>query len=110
VGSLLNVVIPRVPQGRSVVHPGSACPRCGKPIAWFDNIPLLSYALLRARCRNCGEPISLRYPLADPLTGLLFVLAAWELGGAFTSWLASHSSPRSSQSPPSTWIASSSRM
>lgn len=80
VGSFLNVVIARVPQGRSVVYPGSACPRCGKPIAWFDNIPLLSYALLRARCRNCGEPISLRYPLVELLTGLLFVLAAWELG------------------------------
>jgi len=80
VGSFLNVVIARVPQGRSVVRPGSACPRCGKPIAWFDNIPLLSYAVLRARCRHCGEPISLRYPLVELVTGLLFVLAAWELG------------------------------
>jgi len=80
VGSFLNVVIARVPQGRSVVHPGSACPRCGKAIAWFDNIPVVSYVLLRARCRQCGEPISLRYPLVELLTGLLFVLAAWELG------------------------------
>jgi leader peptidase (prepilin peptidase) / N-methyltransferase len=80
VGSFLNVVIARVPQGRSVVHPGSACPRCGQPIAWFDNIPLLSYVVLRARCRHCKEPISLRYPLVELLTGLLFVLTAWELG------------------------------
>jgi len=63
-----------------VVHPGSACPRCGNPIAWFDNIPLVSYVLLRARCRQCSEPISLRYPLVELLTGLLFVLTAWELG------------------------------
>ena len=80
VGSFLNVVIARVPEGRSIVHPGSACPRCGKGIAWFDNIPLISYALLRARCRHCGLPISLRYPLVELLTGLLFVLAAWQLG------------------------------
>ena len=80
VGSFLNVVIARVPKGRSIVHPGSACPRCGKPIAWFDNVPLLSYVLLRARCRHCREPISLRYPLVELVTGLLFVLAAWELG------------------------------
>jgi leader peptidase (prepilin peptidase) / N-methyltransferase len=80
VGSFLNVVIARVPERRSIVSPGSACPRCGKPIAWFDNVPLLSYALLRARCRHCDEPISLRYPLVELLTGLLFVLAVSELG------------------------------
>ncbi len=80
VGSFLNVVIARVPEGRSIVTPGSACPRCGAGIQWYDNIPLLSYALLRARCRRCGEPISIRYPLVELVTGLLFVLAGWQLG------------------------------
>ena len=79
-GSFLNVVIARVPEGRSVVSPRSACPRCGAEIEWYDNVPLVSYALLRARCRRCGEPISLRYPIVELLTGLLFVLAGWQLG------------------------------
>ena len=80
VGSFLNVVIARVPEGRSVVSPGSACPRCKAEIQWFDNVPLVSYALLRARCRHCGEPISIRYPLVELVTGLLFVLAGWQAG------------------------------
>jgi leader peptidase (prepilin peptidase)/N-methyltransferase len=80
VGSFLNVVIARVPEGRSIVGPGSACPRCSTPIAWYDNVPLLSFALLRARCRKCGEPISWRYPVVELVTGLLFVLALVERG------------------------------
>jgi leader peptidase (prepilin peptidase) / N-methyltransferase len=80
VGSFLNVVIARVPEGRSIVSPGSACPLCGGPIMWFDNIPLVSYALLRGRCRRCGAPISPRYPIVELVTGLLFVLAGWERG------------------------------
>jgi leader peptidase (prepilin peptidase) / N-methyltransferase len=80
VGSFLNVVIARVPEGRSVVSPRSACPRCGAEIQWYDNVPLVSYALLRARCRRCGEPISMRYPIVELLTGLLFVLAGWQMG------------------------------
>lgn len=80
VGSFLNVVIARVPEGRSIVGPGSACPRCSTPIAWYDNVPLLSFALLRARCRKCGEPISWRYPVVELVTGLLFVLALAERG------------------------------
>ena len=79
-GSFLNVVIARVPEGRSIVGPGSACPRCSTPIAWYDNVPLLSFALLRARCRKCGEPISWRYPVVELVTGLLFVLAMAERG------------------------------
>ncbi len=79
-GSFLNVVIARVPEGRSIVGPGSACPRCSTPIAWYDNVPLLSFALLRARCRKCGEPISWRYPVVELVTGLLFVLALAERG------------------------------
>lgn len=75
VGSFLNVVIARVPAGRSIVHPGSACPACGKPIAWYDNLPVLSYVLLRGRCRACREPISWRYPTVEIVCGVLFVLA-----------------------------------
>lgn len=75
VGSFLNVVIARVPEGRSIVFPGSACPRCGKPIAWYDNLPVLSYALLRGRCRTCQGAISWRYPAVELACGLLFVLA-----------------------------------
>ena len=72
IGSFANVVIARLPAGQSVVSPPSRCPKCLTGIRWYDNIPLLSYALLRARCRNCGEPISLRYPAVELLTGLLF--------------------------------------
>jgi leader peptidase (prepilin peptidase)/N-methyltransferase len=73
VGSFLNVVIARIPKGQSIVSPGSRCPRCGNPIAWFDNVPILSWLLLRARCRKCGLSISVRYPLVELLTGLLAV-------------------------------------
>src|SRR5436190_14663931 len=73
VGSFLNVVIARVPKGQSIVSPGSRCPRCGSPIAWYDNLPILSFILLRARCRKCGLPISPRYPLVELLTGVLAV-------------------------------------
>ncbi|MFO0583143.1 MAG: prepilin peptidase [Anaeromyxobacter sp.] len=64
-GSFLNVVIARVPLGQSVVSPRSRCPRCGTPIAWYDNLPIVSWALLRARCRACRAPISVRYPLVE---------------------------------------------
>jgi len=80
VGSFLNVVIARVPAGRSIVSPRSACPRCATPIAWYDNIPLLSFVLLRARCRKCKEPISWRYPVVELVTGLLSVWALAERG------------------------------
>jgi leader peptidase (prepilin peptidase)/N-methyltransferase len=80
VGSFLNVVIARVPEGRSVVSPRSSCPRCGAEIPWYDNVPLISYAMLRARCRHCGEPISIRYPIVELVTGLLFALAGWHFG------------------------------
>jgi leader peptidase (prepilin peptidase) / N-methyltransferase len=73
VGSFLNVVIARTPKGQSIVSPGSRCPRCGNRIAWFDNIPIVSWLLLRARCRRCGLSISARYPLVELLTGLLAV-------------------------------------
>jgi leader peptidase (prepilin peptidase) / N-methyltransferase len=71
VGSFLNVCIHRIPQSRSIVHPGSACPACGAGIRFFDNLPVLSYILLNGRCRNCKTRISPRYPLVEILTGLL---------------------------------------
>jgi leader peptidase (prepilin peptidase)/N-methyltransferase len=76
VGSFLNVVIARVPAGQSIVHPRSRCPHCGHALAWFENIPLLSWLVLGARCRGCRAPISMRYPAVELLTGLLF-FACW---------------------------------
>ena len=80
VGSFLNVVIYRVPHRESVVWPASHCPHCGEPIRPGDNLPLISYLLLRGRCRNCKEPISARYPAVEATTGLLFGTAAYEFG------------------------------
>ena len=72
IGSFLNVVIRRVPRGESIVFPGSRCPACGNPIRSIDNIPLISYLLLRGRCHNCDMRISLVYPTVEFLTGLIF--------------------------------------
>lgn len=80
VGSFLNVCIYRWPLDLSVVRPRSFCPACEKPIAWFDNIPLLSYAMLRGRCRNCGAHIPIRYPLVELLTAASFFATFWFLG------------------------------
>jgi len=81
IGSFLNVVIYRVPNGRSIVSPPSACPHCGHEIAWYDNVPVVSWLILRAKCRNCGAPISARYPLVELGTGVAFGLVAWHFGG-----------------------------
>jgi leader peptidase (prepilin peptidase)/N-methyltransferase len=70
-GSFLNVVAARVPLRRSVVHPGSACMSCATPIAWYDNLPIVSYLFLRGRCRSCGETIPWKYPLVEFLTAVL---------------------------------------
>ncbi len=70
-GSFLNVVAARLPEGRSLVHPPSSCLSCGTRVAWYDNVPLLSYALLRGRCRSCAAPIGARYVLVEVLTALL---------------------------------------
>jgi len=70
VGSFLNVCIYRLPDGKSIVHPGSMCPRCGTAIRFYDNIPVLSYLWLRGRCRHCAAPIALRYPIVELLGGL----------------------------------------
>lgn len=86
VGSFLNVVIARVPEGRSVVHPPSACPSCASPIAPYDNIPVISWVILRGRCRQCAEPISVRYPMVETGTGAAWVvvaIAGWTLGAAW---------------------------
>jgi len=80
VGSFLNVVIYRVPLRRSVAWPASHCPACGEPIKPKDNVPLLSYLLLRGRCRNCKARIAARYPAVEALGGLLFAAAAYEFG------------------------------
>ncbi len=73
VGSFLNVVIARVPEGESVVSPRSRCPKCGTQIAWYDNIPVVSWLLLLARCRSCKAPISARYPLIETLVGVMAI-------------------------------------
>jgi leader peptidase (prepilin peptidase)/N-methyltransferase len=102
IGSFLNVVIHRLPimmergwqaecaelaggpaptfEPLSLVKPRSRCPQCGRPIRALENIPIISYLLLRARCPGCGKPISVRYPLVEAVTGLLFGYAAWRFG------------------------------
>jgi leader peptidase (prepilin peptidase)/N-methyltransferase len=79
-GSFLNVVAARVPLRRSVVKPRSACMSCGNELAWYDNIPLASYVLLRGRCRNCGTHIPARYPLVELVTALLIAGCVWKFG------------------------------
>lgn len=73
VGSFLNVCIYRIPKKISVITPASFCPKCNNPIRWYDNIPIVSYLFLKGRCRKCAKPISLRYPLVELITGLLFL-------------------------------------
>ncbi len=84
IGSFLNVVIHRVPLHQSVVRPPSACPSCQSRIAPFDNIPLLSWLVLRGRCRSCSAAISARYPAVEALTALVFVATALRFGWSAT--------------------------
>lgn len=80
IGSFLNVVVWRVPRDESVVRPASHCPRCGHAVRSRDNIPVVSWLLLRGRCRDCGEPISARYPAVELGTAMAFGLVGWWLG------------------------------
>ena len=89
IGSFLNVVIARLPQGRSLWAPRSACPQCGNPIAWYDNVPLISFAALRGRCRACAAPIPWRYPLVEAATAALFALAWIVFAGDVGNFLVS---------------------
>lgn len=76
-GSFLNVCIVRLPADESVISPRSRCPHCHAQLRWFDNIPLLSYLLLRGRCRDCNEPISWRYPVVELAVALWFIASFW---------------------------------
>lgn len=80
VGSFLNVVIHRVPAGLSILTPGSSCPKCGHAIRAWDNVPVMSWVVLRGRCRDCRAPVALRYPLVEATTALLFTVVGWRLG------------------------------
>ncbi len=88
-GSFLNVCITRIPEEISIVSPGSRCPRCGTPIKPYDNVPVFSWLWLQGKCRACGAPISVMYPLIELATGLLFVAAFAEFGvtQATVKWL-----------------------
>jgi leader peptidase (prepilin peptidase) / N-methyltransferase len=87
-GSFLNVVAARLPERRSLVRPRSACPRCGSEIAWYDNVPLVSYAVLRGRCRSCREPIGWRYPAVELATGLLVAACFFHFGFSARAFVA----------------------
>ena len=76
IGSFLNVIIYRIPAGRSIISPASACPICGSSIRAYDNVPVVSWLVLRGKCRNCAAPISARYPLVELGTGVSFVAVA----------------------------------
>jgi leader peptidase (prepilin peptidase)/N-methyltransferase len=79
VGSFLNVVVYRLPRHESLSNPPSRCPGCATPIAWRDNIPVLSWLMLRGRCRTCSQRISMRYPATEALVGAAFVAVALAL-------------------------------
>jgi len=89
VGSFLNVVIHRYPAGLSIVSPPSSCPRCGHRIRPWDNIPLLSYAILRGRCRDCGAGISFRYPLIEMVNGFFYLAVFLHTGPRISFFLLS---------------------
>lgn len=80
IGSFLNVCITRIPEDISIVTPGSRCPKCGTAIKFYDNVPVFAWLWLRGKCRACGAPISVMYPLVELATGLLFVAAFFEYG------------------------------
>lgn len=83
IGSFLNVCIYRLPLDQSVIRPRSRCPKCGTMVAWYDNIPVLSWLLLRGRCRHCGEPISIQYPLIELAVAAIWFASVWVYGLSF---------------------------
>jgi len=83
IGSFLNVVIHRIPREQSIVFPASTCPKCRIAIKFYDNIPIVSYLILRGRCRACGAAISARYPTVEALTAVLFAAVTWHDGLSF---------------------------
>jgi leader peptidase (prepilin peptidase)/N-methyltransferase len=85
IGSFLNVCIVRLPLDQSIVRPRSRCPKCGAPIAWFDNVPILSWLVLRGRCRHCQAPISPQYPLVEALVAVLWGASVWGYGVTLTA-------------------------
>ena len=80
IGSFLNVCIHRLPLKQSVVRPGSRCPDCGYALRWYDNVPVVSYAMLGGKCRSCARPISMQYPLIEAMTALVFVMHWYAFG------------------------------
>jgi prepilin signal peptidase PulO-like enzyme (type II secretory pathway) len=98
IGSFLNVCIYRLPRGQSLIHPPSHCPQCGNLIKWYDNIPLLSYLLLKGRCQHCSSPISFRYPLVEALTGTFFLFSFFRHSPASFTFPLSLSFPSSFRS------------
>ncbi len=90
IGSFINVIVWRMPRGESIVFPGSHCIKCNHFLSWFDNIPFISFFLLKGRCRNCGEPISFRYPLIELICALLFLISYFSTPSSYllgTQWL-----------------------
>lgn len=85
IGSFINVLVARLPVGESPVRPRSACPACGAAIAWYDNIPVLSWLMLRGRCRRCGSRISVEYPLVEAGTAAIWIGVAWLYGPSWAS-------------------------
>lgn len=85
IGSFLNVCIHRLPRGESIVWPSSRCPSCARPIAWHDNIPILSFLALRGKCRACGAPISFRYPLIEAANAVGYGVIFWHFGVGWAS-------------------------
>jgi leader peptidase (prepilin peptidase) / N-methyltransferase len=80
IGSFLNVCIYRLPRDQSIVWPASRCTTCGRGLAWYENVPVLSWAVLRGRCRTCGEKISIMYPVVEAVTSAMFVVMAAHFG------------------------------
>lgn len=85
VGSFLNVCIYRIPARKSIVHPGSACPTCGTPIRFYDNIPVISYLIVKGRCRHCGSSIAIRYPIVEFMGGLIALCLGLKFGPSIST-------------------------